>query len=170
MPEQTLAAAAATPELHDLAQRVARLNPAAGEIGAGMLADLVERAQIALMANRPQVCMQMSAHTPGPWTWDGYSLRPTTPDPDNHAVHTIIDAEQIGWGFVASDRAATRAESAANLALIAAAPDLLDAARAAAAILDRQKWRAEGLDGHPQAAALRALRAAISKATEVTPQ
>lgn len=34
--------------LLDLARRVARLNPAVAEIGAGMLADLVERAQWAL--------------------------------------------------------------------------------------------------------------------------
>lgn len=66
-------------------------------------------------------------HTPGPWAWDGYSLRSKHPDPDTQAVHTIIDAEHIGWGFVGSDPAATRAESAANLALIAAAPDLLEA-------------------------------------------
>lgn len=34
-------------ELQDVVNRVARLNPNAGEIGAGMLADLVERARAA---------------------------------------------------------------------------------------------------------------------------
>lgn len=36
---------AAAPELADLCEMVARLNPAAGEIGAGMLANMVEKAR-----------------------------------------------------------------------------------------------------------------------------
>jgi hypothetical protein len=104
-----------------------------------------------------------ASHTPGPWTWDGYSLRAAAPNPDNHAVHTIIDAECIGWGFVAADPTATRAESTGNLALIAAAPELLEAAHAAEAVLGKQKWLEGSTD--PEAGALRQLRAAIAKAT-----
>lgn len=103
-----------------------------------------------------------SKHTPGPWAWDGYSLRPANADPDTHAVHTVIGAEHFGWGFVMSDPAKTRAESAANLALIAAAPELLEAARAAEAVLGRQKWCSGSTD--PEAVALSKLRAAIAKA------
>lgn len=36
---------AAAPELADLCEMVARLNPVAGEIGAGMLANMVEKAR-----------------------------------------------------------------------------------------------------------------------------
>lgn len=101
-------------------------------------------------------------HTPGPWVWDGYSLKPANPDPNNYSVHTIIEAENIGWGFLCSDHAKSRAESDANLALIAAAPDLLDAARAAEAVFATQKWLEASTD--PEAIALFKLRAAIAKA------
>lgn len=102
----------------------------------------------------------MATHTPGPWKWDGYSLRPTNPDPEHSAVHTIIDAENTGLGFTGSDYKATIAESDANLALIAAAPQLLDAARAAAAVFSRQKWLKGSTD--PEAVALATLVAAIA--------
>lgn len=101
----------------------------------------------------------LAKHTPGPWTWDGYSLRPANPDPDQHAVHTIIDAEHIGWGFVCSDLRITTAESNANLALIAAAPELLTALEALCGL-------AEFRGGHlnEYGAAVAAARAVIAKA------
>lgn len=71
----------------------------------------------------------MSAHTPGPWAWYGYSLRPANPDPGRYAVHTILHADDMGCGFLGSDNAATGAELDADHALIAAAPMLLKALR-----------------------------------------
>jgi hypothetical protein len=63
-------------------------------------------------------------HTPGPWVWDGNTLRPANPDPDHSAVYSILDAEG-GYGFLGSDWRATGAELDADRALIAKAPDLL---------------------------------------------
>ncbi|AMR77640.1 hypothetical protein [Cupriavidus nantongensis] len=100
--------------------------------------------------------------TPGPWQWDGYKLRPTDPDPNNNAVHTIVDAEYIGWGFLCSDPKKTLAESNANLLLIQAAPDLVDAATAAEAVLAKGGWLESSTD--PEAIALFKLRAALAKA------
>ena len=103
----------------------------------------------------------MSAdHTPGPWAWDGYSLRAVEPNPNGSAVHTIIDAENIGWGYVCSPIAETTAESDANRALIAAAPDLLCALRHALPILDKHR-QATGGEGDIAAALV---RDAIAKA------
>ena len=68
-----------------------------------------------------------ASHTPGPWKWDGYSLRPVNPDPDTHAVHTILEVDNFAYGFIASELAATIAEDNANRALIEAAPTMLDA-------------------------------------------
>lgn len=105
-------------------------------------------------------------HTPGPWTWDNYCLRPVVAEPDVSAVHTIIEAEWIGWGYLCSDQQQTSAESDANQTLIAASPDLLDAAVAAERVLARMGWR-EDNTFDPEAVALAKLRAAIAKATEV---
>jgi hypothetical protein len=52
------------------------------------------------------------------------------------------------------------------LPLVAAAPDLLDAARLAEAVLARDQWRDDAPD--PEAVALRALRAAIASAEGLT--
>lgn len=104
-------------------------------------------------------------HTPGPWKWNDHSLQPADPDPRQYAVHTILDVEHMGWGFAFSDRDQTNAEINANLALIAAAPQLLDAARAAEAVLARHGWLASSTD--PEAVALGKLRAAITTATTV---
>lgn len=105
------------------------------------------------------------AFTPGPWAWSetGYSLRPAEPNPDVHHVHTILDAEDIGRGFRAAEFKDSLAEGDANLALIAAAPDLYDAAEAAAAVLLHRKWK--GGATNPQAIAL----AALDKARTVVP-
>ena len=105
-------------------------------------------------------------HTPGPWVWDGYSLRPVVAEPDLSAVHTILEAEWIGWGYLCSDQNHTSDESDANQTLIAASPDLLDAAVAAERVLARMGWL-EDNSFDPEAVALAKLRAAIAKATEV---
>lgn len=44
---------AAAPALRDLAEAVARLNPDAGEIGAGMLAQLVDQARHCITLTQP---------------------------------------------------------------------------------------------------------------------
>ncbi|CAB3783116.1 hypothetical protein LMG28688_01582 [Paraburkholderia caffeinitolerans] len=106
-------------------------------------------------------------HTPGPWKWEGYNLYPVEPnpacEPQHYAVHTILTAEYIGWGFLCSDHEQTSAESNANQLLIAACPDLLDAAIAAEATLARGRWIEGSTD--PEAIALFKLREAIAKAT-----
>lgn len=111
--------------------------------------------------------MSQLKHTPGPWKWEGYNLFPVEPnpayEPGRYTVHTIIAAEYIGWGFLCSDHKQTCAESNANQLLIAACPDLLDAAIAAEATLARGRWIEGSTD--PEAIALFKLRAAIAKAT-----
>lgn len=106
----------------------------------------------------------MSAkHTPGPWHWVSNSrLEPVEPDYPNSAVSVIL-SEDGCYGFAGSNLDDTIAEDQANHALIAAAPDLLDAARAAEVIFTRQKWRTDSTD--PESVALSKLRAAIAKAT-----
>ncbi len=104
--------------------------------------------------------MDKANHTPGPWKWDGYSLRPENPNPDAHAVHTILEVDTFAYGFVDSDLAATTAECAANRALIEAAPDLLASLREALKIVDAYR-RVSGGDG--DITAMNA-RAAIDKA------
>lgn len=73
--------------------------------------------------------MTAPRYTPGPWQWDEgrHYLRPAMPDPDNQAVHTILDIEYGYTGYIGSDRTATQAEGEANLTLIQAAPELLEA-------------------------------------------
>lgn len=108
--------------------------------------------------------MCSAKHTPGPWGWNGYALRPANPNPDLHAVHTILEVENFAYGFVCSDRDATAAEDDTNRRLIAAAPELLEAAKAAESVLGKQKWLEGSTD--PEAVALYKLRAAIANATE----
>lgn len=95
--------------------------------------------------------MSAAQHTPGPWQWDNYCLRPARPDPDTSAVQTIIEADTIGWGYLLSDPLKTRAESDANLALIAAE-----------AVLAKGKWLKGTTD--PESVALYKLRDAIARA------
>ncbi|HQS59754.1 MAG: hypothetical protein B7Y56_03145 [Gallionellales bacterium 35-53-114] len=68
-------------------------------------------------------------YTPGPWIWseEGYSLRPEFPQPDTHHIHTILDLEMCGCGFAGSKLEDSLKEDKANHALIAAAPELLEA-------------------------------------------
>lgn len=71
----------------------------------------------------------MSAHTPGPWQWDGdYTLRPVNPDPEHSALHTIISPDGP-FGFVQTATADVFPEFEADKLLIAAAPELLEALR-----------------------------------------
>ena len=65
-----------------------------------------------------------TTHTPGHWAWHGYSLRAVTPNPEGSAVHTILEMECSGSGYLASDLAATTAELDADHRLIVAAPVL----------------------------------------------
>ena len=65
-----------------------------------------------------------NTYTPGPWAWHGYALRAVTPDPEGSAVHTILEMECSGSGYLASDLAATTAELDADHRLIVAAPVL----------------------------------------------
>lgn len=73
------------------------------------------------------------AHTPGPWVWNEsqHYLRPANPDPGRYAVHTILDVDRGGVGFLGSDHAATRRELATDYKLIEAAPLLYEALRRA---------------------------------------
>jgi len=67
-------------------------------------------------------------HTPGPWVWNGRALRAEQPAPDVSAVHTILEAES-GCGYLGSNVHETVAEIDADMAVIAAAPELLNALR-----------------------------------------
>ena len=70
-----------------------------------------------------------TAHTPGPWEWHGdYTLRPAFPDPQKHALHTILSPDGP-FGFVQTATADTEPEFQACKRLIAAAPELLAAIR-----------------------------------------
>lgn len=100
-------------------------------------------------------------HTPGPWTWNGHGLVPVNPDPDQHAVHTLLDVDTFAYGFVCSEIHDVIAEDKANRALIAAAPDLL------AALLIAEEFISGFEDDEAQegmAAKLGTIRAAIAKA------
>lgn len=107
--------------------------------------------------------LSRAGHTLGPWQWDGYALAPVDRDYKQHAVHTIMFVEYFATGFLGSERDAVSKEDDANRALLAAAPDLFEAACAATRIFARQKWRLEGTD--PEAVALAKLLAALAKAT-----
>jgi hypothetical protein len=70
-----------------------------------------------------------TTHTPGPWTWEGQTLRPVNRDPRTSSVYSILHDDCGGFGFLASKPSDTVAELDADRALIAAAPDLLAALR-----------------------------------------
>ena len=77
-----------------------------------------------------------ASHTPGPWAWDesGNYLCPVDGDPSKSSVHTILSPDGT-YGYLGSDFKKTQGEGEANRALIAAAPDLLDALVAVVASL-----------------------------------
>jgi hypothetical protein len=68
-----------------------------------------------------------TTHTPGPWTWEGHTLRPVNRDPRTSSVYSILHDDGGGFGFLASKPSDTVAELNADRALIAAAPDLFEA-------------------------------------------
>lgn len=92
-------------------------------------------------------------HTPGPWMWEGNTLRPVNRDHEQSAVHSILDADG-GFGFLGSDYRTTLAELDADRLLIAAAPLLLEALQQLVACHDE-----------PTCPALEVARLAIAKAT-----
>lgn len=101
-----------------------------------------------------------SRHTPGKWVWNGHALQPQTHDHTKGAVHTILEVETFAWGYLDSDRQATRLEDEANRAVIAAAPELLEAA---------QRVYQELADGHLTIGAIEDLADAIKLATGEAP-
>lgn len=104
--------------------------------------------------------------TPGPWAWtDRYTLRPVHPEPATHHVHTILEAENIGRGFLGTRFEDSLPEADANLALIAAAPDLYEAAQAAARVLAKPWSNCNNNPTNPEAVALFKLLAALEKAS-----
>ena len=108
------------------------------------------------------------AHTPGPWVWNEsqHYLCPAHHDPERSAVHTILDVDRGGSGFIMSDRAATSRELAADYQLIEAAPllfeALLEAENALADYVDRLEMPSCHM-GYGNAV-LRQVRAALAAA------
>lgn len=86
----------------------------------------------------------MSAHTPAPWHGVGGEIRATHPNQNGLHVATV-------WSH--GDR-----QTAANERLIAAAPDLLEAARLAVSLMEQFFQTRQG------AATVKMLRQAIAKA------
>lgn len=100
-------------------------------------------------------------HTPGPWDWfTGMDSNSALIKSSSPGMRFFVGAN--GQGF-AHTVGLPGEEDVANANLIAAAPDLLDVARAAEAIFARQKWATDSND--PEAVALRKLRAVIARAT-----
>lgn len=87
-------------------------------------------------------------HTPGPW--------------ETHHSHDVTGYPCFYIHGLSGDQKRDEATLMANTRLIAAAPDLLEAAQLAESVLARGKWLDTSPD--PEAVALRALRAAIAKA------
>lgn len=96
-------------------------------------------------------------HTPGPWKWDGYALVPEKRDPDQHAVHTIMEIGSFAYGFISAQYKEVAQEDDANRALIAAAPELLKAAQ--------QVYSEMSTHGQVTMVTWELLSAAIGKAT-----
>ena len=98
----------------------------------------------------------MTKHTPGPWTIDTRFHVYAILDPTGQEITFQDTAPQEDCGSVTS-RGRTAEETQANARLMAAAPDLLEAAEEAARWWDNQ----ESLDSAPW---IYAIREAIAKA------
>ena len=66
-----------------------------------------------------------ATYTPGPWRWDGNSLRAVTPAPEISSVHTILNDDGHGCGYLCSNVHDTVRELDADRRLIAQAPVML---------------------------------------------
>jgi hypothetical protein len=66
-----------------------------------------------------------ATHTPGPWRWDGNSLRAVTPAPEISAVHTILHDDGHGCGYLCSNVHETLRELDADRRVIEQAPVML---------------------------------------------
>ena len=88
-------------------------------------------------------------HTPGPWTWDDLTVDTRMTD-GNHDVQSDTLRGRQGFALMASsdDETARILTSIADAALIAAAPDLLEACKAALRVLvdNRHTHDTAGLD------------------------
>lgn len=110
-------------------------------------------------------------HTPGPWMWDGRSLRPTNPNPDESLVHTILEVEAFAYGFMGhhyeSVRDGIHAEDELNRRLIAAAPDLLEALYTALPFVEDAMFD-DCYKRSRVTEAIRVIKAAVAKAEGVS--
>ena len=94
-------------------------------------------------------------HTPGPWHSEKGS-----------ATYLISTESNLVIGEVYGKAILPAREHKANALLIAAAPDLLEACKA---MVEAFQYHNPGGTTKPQGATLAAARAAINKATNVTP-
>jgi ribose 5-phosphate isomerase RpiB len=100
----------------------------------------------------------MAQHTPGPWIVNGNTIEHETEILNRDGIPLTAVLAEIYSSF---DNNLPREENEANSLLMAASPDLLQAAVKIAAIWQPGKYSQKKMD-----AAVDELRAAISKATE----
>ena len=98
----------------------------------------------------------MSAHTPGPWRYGDMGWLT--------AMRIADGSRNIAQVACPSQHPAVEAESAANRALLAAAPDLLAALQVAARLLGVPDRPLTPIKGHPEPDWSIAIRAALAKA------
>lgn len=121
------------------------------------------------MSNENEGCVMGGKHTPGPWELviddtggpqSGWPLVIVAADDDDKSVVRTGGQWPYEW-----DAAMSQREAVANARLIAASPDLLEAAIAAEASLTEIERDHPGWLADVDRRALTALRAAILKAT-----
>ncbi|MEX3961651.1 hypothetical protein AB4Y42_05445 [Paraburkholderia sp. EG286B] len=106
------------------------------------------------LASHAQGCNMVELkHTPGPWRAAEWSC---------HAATTVLVDDP---SIVTGKRVIAECDAEDDAQVIAALPELVDAALAAEAVLARGRWLEGSPD--PEAVALYKLRAAIAKATEL---